>query len=224
MTDKVAPHFDVLTSSATSGRVGEDVRDPATKRAFDLMAILLLAPALPFLLGLIALAVRLDSRGPIFFRQDRYGLDGKIIRVTKFRTMKVEETCASGARQAVRGDPRVTSVGRFLRATCADELPQILDVLMGRMSLVGPRPHPVGMEIEGQLAETVIPNYMLRHRMRPGLTGLAQVNGNRGPVHDVATGVERITYDNAYIASWSLGADLRILFRTITLPFRPGCY
>ena len=172
--------------------------------------------------ALIALAVLIDSRGPIFFRQPRYGKDGKIIMVTKFRTMKRDKADIGGARQASRGDDRVTRIGRFLRSTCLDELPQLWDVLRGRLSLVGPRPHPVEMLIEGVRADEAVNGYHARHAVRPGITGLAQVKGNRGPVTSIAMGEERIALDCAYIDRISFMTDLRILLATASVPFRRG--
>jgi lipopolysaccharide/colanic/teichoic acid biosynthesis glycosyltransferase len=140
--------------------------------------------------------------------------------VTKFRTMRPESADIGGRRQATRDDDRVTRVGRFLRRTCLDELPQIWDVLRGRMSLVGPRPHPVDLEVEGQRIEVAIPNYHMRHRVRPGITGLAQIKGNRGPIVTVAKGRARLKYDMAYIDGHSIGLDLAILLRTLGVPFQ----
>ena len=194
------------------------------KAAFDRVlaagAMVVAAPVL----ALVALAVRLDSPGPVLFRQPRYGLGGQVVMITKFRTMRAESTDIVGARQATKGDVRVTRTGRFLRRTCLDELPQFWDVLMGRMSFVGPRPHPVGMTIEGRLAEDVIEHYWDRLRMRPGITGLAQVSGNRGPVPDIPTGQARIDMDNAYIDGWTFWRDIAILLRTLSVPFRKGSY
>lgn len=186
--------------------------------------LVFLIPILAVVLAVVALAVRLDSRGPILFRQKRYGLGGRVFTVTKFRTMKVEDTDQSGARQAKVGDSRVTRIGRVLRKTCLDELPQLWDVLRGEMSLVGPRPHPVGMEVNGTLMEKLYPGYHRRHLVRPGLTGLAQINGNRGPIHEYGFGKERLDYDSAYIENWSAWMDLKILVRTVVLPFSKGSY
>ncbi|HRO11765.1 MAG TPA: sugar transferase [Amaricoccus sp.] len=183
--------------------------------------LLMIAPLMAF----IALAVRLDSPGPILFRQPRFGAGRSVVVVSKFRTMRPEGTDIGGRRQATRGDDRVTRVGRFLRKTCLDELPQIWDVLCGRMSLVGPRPHPLHLEVEGQPIESLIPDYHQRHAVRPGITGLAQIRGNRGPLENLAMGRERIRYDVEYIEGHSLWLDIRILFKTLVVPFqKDGSY
>ena len=189
-----------------------------------LVAFLLLVAIWPAIL-LVALAVRLDSPGPIFFRQPRFGAGRSVIMVTKFRTMRQDGTDSGGRRQATRDDDRITKVGKFLRRTCLDELPQIWDVLVGRMSLVGPRPHPLSLEVDGHPIEELVPNYHQRHTVRPGITGLAQINGNRGPVVSVAMGRERVRYDVEYIRDHSLWLDIRILFRTLVVPFqKDGSY
>lgn len=194
------------------------------KEVFDRVAALLMLVSALIPLLLIALAVRIDSRGPILFRQPRYGKDGKVVPIHKFRTMGHQQTDLYGCQQAQRGDARVTRVGRFLRLTCLDELPQLWDVLCGRMSLVGPRPHPIGMQIDGAPAEEVIIRYMDRLRVKPGLTGLAQVKGNRGPVTSIEMGQQRIDLDNAYIENWTFWGDLVILLRTASVPFKEGSY
>jgi acidic exopolysaccharide biosynthesis protein PssA len=195
------------------------------KSVVDRLGALILLVAIAPLMAVVALAVRLDSAGPVFFRQPRFGAGRSVVVVTKFRTMRPEGTDIGGRRQATRGDNRVTRVGRFLRKTCLDELPQLWDVLCGRMSLVGPRPHPLQLEIDGQPIETLIPNYHQRHAVRPGITGLAQIRGNRGPVADLAMGRERVRYDVEYIEGHSLWLDIRILLKTLTVPFqKDGSY
>lgn len=172
------------------------------------------------LLAMIAAVIRYDSPGPVLFRQPRFGAGKSVIVVTKFRTMRPERTDMGGRRQASRGDDRVTRIGRFLRKTCLDELPQLWDVLCGRMSLVGPRPHPLELELDGQPVEELIPNYHARHQVRPGMTGLAQINGNRGPVENITMGHERVYYDLKYIESLSLWLDIKILLKTLVVPFQ----
>lgn len=195
------------------------------KAVMDRLGSFLLLLALAPAIALIAIAVKLDSPGPLLFRQPRFGAGKTPVMVTKFRTMRPEGTDVGGRRQATRNDDRVTRVGRFLRKTCLDELPQLWDVLCGRMSLVGPRPHPLELEIEGENIEALIPNYHERHKVRPGITGLAQINGNRGPVEDLAMGRERVRYDVEYISSYSVWRDVHILLKTLWVPFqKDGSY
>lgn len=186
------------------------------KRATDVvLATLMLVAALPVML-LIAIAIRLTTSGSVIFRQRRYGLDGAEIIVYKFRTMTVTENDAH-VRQATRDDPRVTRIGRFLRRYSLDELPQLLNVLQGRMSLVGPRPHAVAHNEEYR---KLIDGYMVRHKVTPGITGLAQVNGCRGETSTLDDMRRRIAYDLDYLRHWSLMLDLKILCRTLRILFR----
>lgn len=194
------------------------------KDVFDRVVVVLALPAVLPVMLLIAIAIRLDSRGPVLFRQPRLGKDGQTILVHKFRTMRHDRTDLTGGRQASRDDDRVTRVGRVLRRSCLDELPQLWDVLRGRMSLVGPRPHPVGMKIGDMPINLCIPRYHDRLRMKPGVTGLAQVLGNRGPVVSVEMGRERIELDNHYIESWTFQRDIAILFGTVGILFKDGSY
>ena len=205
------------------GLVGEPAASPLKWLLDRILAFAILIVASPVIF-LVAVAIRLDSPGPIFFRQLRFGLGGEEVRITKFRTMHSASADHGGCRQASRNDERVTRVGAFLRKRCLDELPQLWDVICGRMSLVGPRPHPVRMMIADQLASQVISGYGFRLRTLPGITGLAQVEGNRGPISDVAMGQARIDLDNAYIDHWSLWLDLKILLRTVSVPLQKGCY
>ncbi len=181
------------------------------KRIMDLVlggiALLLLSPVMLA----VAIAVRLDSPGPILFRQNRYGERGQPVPVYKFRSMYVDKDTAT-LRQASRGDPRVTRVGRILRRTSLDELPQLFNVLLGTMSLVGPRPHA---DAHNELYRRQISGYMLRHSIKPGITGWAQVNGLRGETDTLEKMQRRIEYDRYYIQYWSLSLDIRILFLTI---------
>jgi putative colanic acid biosynthesis UDP-glucose lipid carrier transferase len=169
--------------------------------------------AIPMLI--IATLVKLSSPGPIFFRQHRYGLDGREILVWKFRSMRV---CEDGdqVKQATKEDDRVTRLGSILRTTSLDELPQLLNVLNGTMSLVGPRPHASAHNEEYR---SQIHGYMLRHKVRPGITGLAQVNGHRGETDTLEKMERRVECDHKYIREWSLLMDLKILFRTIFVVF-----
>ena len=187
------------------------------KRAEDLvLGALLFVACLPLLL-LIAAAVKLDSRGPVIFRQRRHGLDGREIVVYKFRTMNVLEDGIE-LRQARAADPRITRVGAFLRRFSLDELPQLVNVLQGRMSLVGPRPHALA---HTELYRKLISGYMIRHKVRPGITGWAQVNGLRGETDSVEKMRARIEHDLAYLSDWSLAFDLLILARTAWAVIRP---
>jgi putative colanic acid biosynthesis UDP-glucose lipid carrier transferase len=189
--------------------------DGLAKRLSDLAfgGLAMLLAAVP--MAVIAVLIKLTSPGPVFFRQRRYGLDGKEIRVWKFRTMMV---CEDGpqAVQAKRNDPRVTWLGAILRKTSLDELPQLLNVLGGSMSLVGPRPHPHALNEEFR---TQIEGYMLRHKVKPGITGLAQVNGWRGETDSPEKMQRRIEFDHRYIREWSLWLDIKILVKTVTVVF-----
>jgi putative colanic acid biosynthesis UDP-glucose lipid carrier transferase len=164
----------------------------------------------------IAVGVRRSSPGPVIFKQRRYGLYGESINVYKFRTMTVCED-RGPIRQATRNDPRVTRFGAFLRRTSLDELPQLFNVLLGTMSMVGPRPHVVHQNEEYR---KVIDGYMRRHKVRPGITGWAQVNGLRGETDTVEKMKRRVEYDIDYVRNWSLGLDARILLRTAALVWR----
>jgi putative colanic acid biosynthesis UDP-glucose lipid carrier transferase len=158
----------------------------------------------------IAIGVRLGSPGPALYKQTRYGANGKPILVWKFRTMRVMES-TSEFTQARKNDDRVTGFGRLLRRTSLDELPQFFNVLKGDMSIVGPRPHPVALNEEFR---TQIMGYMLRHKVKPGITGLAQVNGYRGETDTHEKMEHRIRYDIEYINNWSLWLDLVIILKT----------
>jgi Undecaprenyl-phosphate glucose phosphotransferase len=187
------------------------------KRAEDIAisgAMTLLAA--PAILA-IALLIKLTSPGPVFFRQQRYGYKGQVFRVFKFRTMYTHLADPHGTDQTRRGDHRITRVGAWLRRTSLDELPQLLNVLRGDMSLVGPRPHPIGMTARGVPLHQATEAYRLRQRVRPGLTGWAQVNGNRGPLNSCDEVMNRVALDLEYIRDWSLAFDLKIMWLTIRL-------
>jgi len=185
------------------------------KRAFDIgAASLALLAFLPLLL-LIALAIWVEGGGPILFRQQRTGLNGRPFRIFKFRTMRVMED-AGPVTQATRGDARITPLGGLLRKLSLDELPQLLNILAGDMSVVGPRPHALSHD---QAWASVVPGYAARFRARPGLTGRAQVLGYRGEITSPEGLAARIAADNAYIDSWSFGADLAVVARTVPLMF-----
>jgi Undecaprenyl-phosphate glucose phosphotransferase len=163
---------------------------------------------------LVAAAIKLDSRGPVFFRQKRYGFNNHLIGVYKFRSMYHEKRDEKAEKLVTRNDPRVTRVGAFLRKTSLDELPQLLNVLKGEMSIVGPRPHALSAKAADRLYEEVVAEYAARHRVKPGITGWAQVMGWRGETDTVEKIQKRVEHDLYYIENWSLGFDLKILFLT----------
>ena len=185
------------------------------------LGALILAIAAPVMLG-VALAIRLDSPGPIFFRQKRLGFNNTEIEVWKFRTMHHGQGDDSGARQTQRNDTRVTRIGGFLRRYSLDELPQLINVVQGTMSLVGPRPHPAGMRTQDLLCQEIVEDYAHRHRVRPGITGWAQVHGYRGATEDPEQLRRRTEYDLYYIEEWSLLLDLKIIFLTAFQIFKPS--
>jgi exopolysaccharide biosynthesis polyprenyl glycosylphosphotransferase len=190
------------------------------KRAIDivgsLVALVLLAPVM---IG-CAIAVKLDSPGPVFFVQERAGYRNKPFRMLKFRSMRSAAADPTGAQLTARNDPRVTKVGAFLRRSSADELPQIFNVLKGDMSLVGPRPHPKGAKAGTVLYDELIPNFYSRYRMKPGITGLAQVNGLRGNTETEQDLIDRFGTDLQYAAEWTPFLDVAIILRTISHIFK----
>ncbi|OGA13619.1 MAG: undecaprenyl-phosphate glucose phosphotransferase [Betaproteobacteria bacterium RIFCSPLOWO2_02_FULL_63_19] len=195
--------------------------DGSLKRLEDIaLAGLILIPALPLML-LVALAIKLTSRGPVLFVQHRYGMSGKVVEVWKFRTMKVLED-GGDVPQARKADPRVTRFGAFLRRTSLDELPQFFNVLQGHMSVVGPRPHAVS---HNEQYRKLVTGYMLRHKVKPGITGWAQVNGWRGETDTVEKMRKRVEHDLYYIRNWSIWLDLKIVFLTVVRGFtQPAAY
>jgi Undecaprenyl-phosphate glucose phosphotransferase len=178
-----------------------------------IIALLLIVFLLPLII-LIAILIKLDSSGPILFKQDRFGLNKEVIKVIKFRTMQIDRGDASGVERTVRDDPRVTRVGRILRRLSLDELPQLINVLRGEMSLIGPRPHAVKMKVGGRLYGDAVERYPHRHRVKPGITGWAQVNGLRGEVDTLEKARARVAHDLYYIEHWSPWLDLKILVKT----------
>lgn len=183
-----------------------------------LLASLILMLIAPLML-LIALAIKLDSPGPVLFRQKRYGFNNQLIEVFKFRTMYNDQRDADAEQLTRRNDPRVTRVGTFLRRTSLDELPQFLNVLRGEMSIVGPRPHACKAKAGGMLYQQAVDHYEARHRVKPGITGWAQINGWRGETETVEQIRKRVEHDLAYIENWSVGFDLKIILRTALTGF-----
>jgi len=184
-------------------------------RVLAALILLLITP----LLAIIALAIKLDSPGPVFFRQKRYGFNRELIEVLKFRTMYHHARDPNAEKLTTRNDPRVTRVGSFLRRTTLDELPQFINVLRGEMSIVGPRPHAISAKAGGVLYHDAVRYYDARHRMKPGITGWAQVNGWRGETQTIEQIQRRVEYDLYYIEHWSVPLDLKIILRTIMVGF-----
>jgi len=189
--------------------------DGLLKRIFDIsFGIFALIALTPVLVG-IAIAVKRSSPGPALFKQVRYGLNGKRFEVYKFRSMVVNND--ADTKQASRNDNRITKVGAFIRKTSLDELPQFWNVVKGDMSVVGPRPHPVALN---ENSRKEVKRYMLRHKVKPGVTGWAQVNGLRGETANIELMEERIRFDLEYIRNWSPWFDIKIIVRTVVLVFR----
>jgi Undecaprenyl-phosphate glucose phosphotransferase len=181
-------------------------------RIFAALALIALAP----LLIAIATAVKLSSRGPVFFTQKRKGADGRIFRIYKFRSMRSHAVESGVVKQATKGDPRITRVGAFLRRTSLDELPQFFNVLCGDMSVVGPRPHAIEHD---ELYQKVVNGYIHRYRIKPGITGWAQINGFRGETDQIEKMQGRVEHDLYYLRNWSFGLDMRIVVATIAKGF-----
>lgn len=185
------------------------------KRFFDITvalgAFVLVSPLLAFL----ALGVKATSSGPIFYQQERFGFGGKVFRILKFRTMYFDACDTTSSLQTYSGDPRITRFGRILRDWSFDELPQLWNVVRGDMSLVGPRPHPIGMRVRGELYADLVPDHHLRYTVKPGVTGLAQVSGSRGPVLSATDARKRHQLDLAYVESIGLKPDIWILVATL---------
>ena len=193
----------------------------ATKRVLDIvgaaLGLLLLWPVF----AVVALMIKLETPGPIFFRQERVGRGGRSFRIYKFRSMVVAPE-HGGIALTVRADPRITRVGMFLRRSKLDELPQLINVLVGDMSIVGPRPHAVA---HNEQYSRLIDEYLARHRVKPGITGWAQVNGLRGETETLEKMEQRVRYDLYYIENWSLAFDMRIILRTLFVGFsHPNAY
>ena len=233
-TEIVVPELDSLRPLAISMRDGHssvllsDGRlrwdQEFLKRLFDLT---LVVPMMPFLIpcfAVIALVIRLDSKGPIFFRQDRIGVGNRSFRIWKFRSMRVDLQDDKASKLTERNDPRVTRVGKFIRKTSLDELPQLINVLTGDMSLVGPRPHAALAKAGSLLYWEVDNAYWERHVVKPGITGLAQVRGFRGNTFVEDNLRDRLQADLEYVANWSIILDLKILVSTLTMPFSRNAF
>jgi Undecaprenyl-phosphate glucose phosphotransferase len=178
------------------------------------LATLILLMAMPLMM-VISLVIKLDSPGPVLFRQKRYGYNNQLIEVMKFRTMYDDQKDENAEKLTQRNDPRVTRIGAFLRKSSLDELPQVFNVLRGEMSIVGPRPHACRAKAGGVLYQTAVEQYESRHRVKPGITGWAQVNGWRGETETVDQIRRRVEHDLAYIENWSVALDLKIILRTL---------
>jgi lipopolysaccharide/colanic/teichoic acid biosynthesis glycosyltransferase len=213
---------DTSTLVIAHGMLG--LRERALKRALDLSIAL---PSIVFLMPLlivVAILIKLDNPGPIFFMQKRVGRGNKLFSVYKFRSMKVDRCDANGTTLTQRDDDRITRVGRFLRKTSIDELPQLLNIIAGNMSLVGPRPHATGATAGQALYWEVDDRYFHRHAAKPGLTGLAQVRGFRGNTETSTDLVNRLQADLEYLSGWSLWRDLAILLRTAKVVVHANAY
>lgn len=217
--------LDAISASRGSSWIHAALDKPvqfALKRGMDIgvsgMALLVL---LPFFL-MIAAAIVIENRGPVFFSQQRWGRGGKLIRIYKFRSMRSDMCDVSGVRQTTANDPRVTRIGAFLRKTNLDELPQLINILLGDMSIVGPRCHVPKMLAAGMPYEDLVRDYHIRHLVRPGLTGLAQMNGFRGPTDTEEAARGRIVHDIEYIKTFSILQDVRIIIGTAVREFRGG--
>ncbi|MBT2188955.1 undecaprenyl-phosphate glucose phosphotransferase [Sphingobium sp. H33] len=180
-------------------------------RLLALIGILVLSP----ILLITAIAIKLESKGPILFKQKRFGFNNLEIEVLKFRSMYTDRQDESGGERTRKGDPRVTRVGRIIRRTSIDELPQLFNVLRGEMSIVGPRPHALAMRVGDAYYHDAVRGYAARHRVKPGITGLAQVRGLRGEIDTIERGKQRVEYDIYYIENWSPLLDLRIILETV---------
>jgi exopolysaccharide biosynthesis polyprenyl glycosylphosphotransferase len=207
------PVLDVLDQPITDWDVVMKWLFDKTVSAFALIA---LAPVML----LVALAIKLDSRGPVLFKQKRYGFNNELIEVYKFRSMYTDKSDSTAAKLVTKDDPRVTRVGRFIRKTSIDELPQLINVLRGELSLVGPRPHAVNGHMSNRLFEDVVDGYFARHRVKPGVTGWAQIQGWRGEMDTEEKVRRRVEHDLEYIENWSVWLDAAILVRTLLMVLR----
>ncbi len=195
------------------------------KKVEDIVvASLVLLLAAPLML-MIAALIKLESRGPVFFSQARFGFNNHPVNIYKFRTMYAHMADPTGSKQTTKNDVRVTRIGRILRQMNLDELPQFINVLQGRLSVVGPRPHALAMRTGDKLYHEAVAEYAVRHKVKPGITGWAQVNGLRGETDTMDKAISRIEHDLYYIDHWSLWLDLKIVFLTLLRGFNdPNAY
>jgi polysaccharide biosynthesis protein PslA len=194
------------------------------KRAFDLATALLALVVLGPLMALVAIIIRWESPGPVLFRQVRVGQGSRQFQILKFRSMRIESSDGAGAVSTQRDDPRITRFGHFIRRTSIDELPQLFNVLLGDMSMVGPRPHALGSLAGESLFWEVSQTYWIRHALKPGITGLAQIRGYRGATHSEEDLRRRVRADLEYVSTWSLGLDILILIRTLRVVVHKNAY
>jgi exopolysaccharide biosynthesis polyprenyl glycosylphosphotransferase len=180
------------------------------ERVLAVFGIVVLSPVMLA----VAAAIKLESKGPVIFRQKRYGFNNELIEVYKFRSMYTDRSDATAAKLVTKNDPRVTRIGRFIRKASIDELPQLFNVLTGQLSLVGPRPHATQAKAADALYEAVVDGYFARHKVRPGITGWAQINGWRGETDTREKIEQRVKHDLEYIDRWSLWFDLKIILKT----------
>lgn len=215
-------HHGQLTAVVARGTLA--MRQRILKRAFDLAFTFWLLPPLLLITVVVAVLIKLDDGGPVFFLQKRIGHRNRLFSMYKFRSMRAERLDATGARSTSRDDDRITKIGRFLRSTSLDELPQLFNVLRGDMSIVGPRPHAVASTAGNELFWAVDQRYWHRHAAKPGLTGLAQVRGFRGATETQADLINRVQSDLEYVSGWSLWRDLRILAATAKVVVHSNAY
>lgn len=224
-------NIEPLGSSLDPGLVGVrvslgrmDMRNSLVKRGFDLSIALIALIMLSAAMLVTAVAIKLESSGPVLFRQQRMGRANRLFEVLKFRSMYVDQADQHGVRSTARGDRRITRVGRIIRATSIDELPQLFNVIGGSMSLVGPRPHALGSRAGDDLFWQIDRRYWLRHTIKPGLTGLAQVRGYRGATNHADDLIKRLECDMEYLSHWSLMTDITILARTLFVLLHRNAY